>query len=132
VNPVEIHILDGPLSPAPPWPGAQVGARVIFEGIVRPLENDRPIVALDYEAYQPMAERQLHHLASQLLNEHHLLAIVVQHSRGRVRVGECSFRLLIASRHRKEALAAMDQFIDRLKQEVPIWKSPVFLENTVP
>jgi molybdopterin synthase catalytic subunit len=39
--------------------------------------------------------------------------------------GQCSFRLQVASAHRAEALAAMTEFIDRLKRDVPIWKSPV-------
>lgn len=124
---VQVHIIVGPLGPlaAADWRPAGAGAVVWFEGIVRPEEAGEVIVGLDYEAYEPMASRTLEQLARQVMDEHALIAVVVEHSRGRVPAGMCSFRLRIASRHRKAALVAMDQFIDRMKQDVPIWKSPV-------
>ena len=104
------------------------GALVVFEGIVLPREDGRPITALDYEAYQPMAATQLRRLGEEMVRRHGLLGLSVEHSRGRIRVGECSFRLRIASRHRPEALRATEQFIDRLKRDVPIWKTAVFAD----
>ena len=125
---ISTHILPGPLPPEPvAWqspPGA--GAVVRFEGVARPREGDRAIDALDYEAYEPMASRTLRGLAERICAEHGLLGICVEHSAGRVAVGECSFRLRVAGAHRREALAAMGQFIDQLKQDVPIWKKPVW------
>jgi molybdopterin synthase catalytic subunit len=126
---IEVSITDGPLSDAPqPWRLAEAGAVVSFDGVVRGTEDDRAIEALDYEVYDPMATRQLTQLARSLLGQHGLIAIRVEHSRGRVPVGRCSFRLQIASKHRKEAIRAMDAFVDRLKQDVPIWKKAVFAE----
>ena len=127
---IHIHIVDGSLADtAPAWPGfdeGSAGALLRFDGIVRRLENDRPIVALDYEAYEPMASRQIRQLAEELTGEFGLLGVFVEHSRGRIPVGKRAFRLRVASGHRKEALQAVDRFIDRLKQNVPIWKSPVY------
>ncbi len=123
---IAIHIIPGPLGPAQPWAhAAGHGASVTFEGIARPTENGQPISALDYDAYEPMASRMIHRIAAELIRKHGLIGLCVEHSTGRVRVGQCSFRLRIASHHRKEALAAMDEFIDLLKKDVPIWKSPV-------
>ena len=121
---VRIAIVDGPLAP---WhgdgaPAGEVGAAVVFEGIVRATGGGRRIEALEYEVYQPMAQRMIESICAALLAHHGLLAISVEHSRGRVAVGERSFRLVIWSKHRKEALAAADEFIDRLKRDVPIWK----------
>lgn len=124
---IDVHITDGPLpavDPAPPDPAA--GAVLSFDGIVRPREEDREIVALDYEAYEPMAGRELRTLAEDVARRHGVLAIHARHSRGRVGVGECSFWLRVASRHRKEGIAALDEFIDRMKRDVPIWKTPVY------
>ena len=121
-----INILDGPLPPhlaAPPEAGA--GAWLMFEGIVRATENGQAIDSLHYQTYDPMAQETLAELARDVAARHGLTAIHVQHSRGTVPVGACSFRLLIQSPHRKPALAAMDEFIDRLKRDVPIWKSSV-------
>lgn len=121
-----VSITDGPL---PPASGAScdagprgTGAAVAFEGIVRPTEAGEPLAALVYEAYEPMASRQLAALAQEMLDRHGLLEIRVEHSRGRVPAGARSFRLTIHARHRREALAAMGEFIDRMKRDVPIWK----------
>jgi molybdopterin synthase catalytic subunit len=128
---IAVSIIDGPLADvAQPWWPDGAGAVVSFEGVVRPTEDDRPIQALDYEAYDPMATQQLSRLAQSVLEDHRLIAVRVDHSRGRVSVGRCSFRLRIASAHRKEAIRALDLFIDRLKQDVPIWKKPVFVEGS--
>lgn len=108
-------------------PTHAIGATVVFEGIVRTDEAGRAIRALSYEAYEPMATNSLTELARDILSKHGLIAITVEHSRGEVAAGERSFRLTIDSAHRKEALAAMDEFIDRMKRDVPIWKSPIYI-----
>ncbi len=126
---ITVEIIDGPLPPLVDVPVQGAGATIIFNGIVRPLEGTDAIAALDYEVYSPMAQNVLESLATEMLKIHDLLAIHVWHSRGRVGVGQVSFRLHIAATHRKEAIAAMDQFIDRLKQDVPIWKHPVPLDR---
>ena len=105
----------------------QVGATLVFEGIVRANEQGRAIRALSYEAYEPMATNSLTQLANDILSKHALIAITVEHSRGEVLAGERSFRLTVDSAHRKEALAAMDEFIDRMKRDIPIWKSPIYI-----
>ena len=115
-----------------PPPGV-VGAVLRVEGIVRRGEpsdahggDERELLALDYQTYDPMAERELRALARQIAEEHVLSSLVALHSRGRVAVGDVSFVLIVESPHRAEAIAAMSAFIDRLKQDVPIWKKPVW------
>jgi molybdopterin synthase catalytic subunit len=125
---VEVHIVDGPLGPqAPPRDvPANAGAVLCFEGVVRPLEAGRAIAALDYEAYEPMASTLLRRLGEELSRSHGLIDLCVEHSRGRVPAGECSFRLRVASPHRPAALRAVGEFIDRMKRDVPIWKTAVY------
>jgi molybdopterin synthase catalytic subunit len=106
--------------------GGCIGASLRFEGIVRRLEDGRELIALEYRTYDPMAERELHSLARAVAERHGLSSIIALHSRGRVPVGEASFVLEVAAPHRREALAAVTDFIDRLKQDVPIWKQPVW------
>lgn len=122
---VDVHIIQGPLGKPVPWQYASGGGAVLqFEGVVRPIEQNAHITALDYEAYEPMASNLLRRLAEQMIARHSLIGVCVEHSTGRIRAGECSFRLRIAAYHRKEAIVAADEFIDAMKRDVPIWKLP--------
>ena len=139
---VSARIVDGTVTPAheahamgaiPPDTEGSVGAMVRFAGIVRALEpsgepggSHRELAALDYTTYDPMAQREMESLARDVALEHGLVSIVVVHSRGWVPVGEVSFVLVVCAPHRAETLAAVAGFIDRLKRDVPIWKSPVW------
>ena len=128
---IDVQIVDGPVTNGPmsrcDGPDG-AGAVLIFDGVVRGIEDGRRIQALDYEAYEPMAPRQFDALAKDIAAKHRLISLSCHHSRGRVGVGECSMRVRIRSAHRSEALAAMGEFIERLKKDVPIWKTPVWAE----
>lgn len=125
---VHVSIVDGPVLPldSVSSPEETVGARLVFEGIVRRAEGVGHVIALSYEAYEPMASRMLHRIASDVLAAHSLSSIQIEHSRGLVPVGAASLRVIIDSPHRQESLAAMGELIDRLKKDVPIWKMPVW------
>ena len=122
-----------------------VGAWLDFYGIVRELEDPRhrcgprregdaphehdespfPVRALRYEAHEAMAVHQITKILERLGTEHGLEAALVLHRIGEVQVGEASLLVRILSPHREEALRACAQFIDELKQWVPIWKHAV-------
>jgi molybdopterin synthase catalytic subunit len=128
MNAIEVAIHDGPL-PAKCLDCVtdSAGALLTFEGRVRPFEEGRPIRALDYEVYEPMATRLLEEYAAEELHCHKLVGIAIEHSRGRVPVAAISFRMQVSAPHRQPALAAMAHFIDCMKRDVPIWKQPVYL-----
>jgi molybdopterin synthase catalytic subunit len=118
-----IEIIDGPISGAGLHDVPDdAGAVVQFDGRVRGYENDVPIRGLTYEIYDAMAVREFERLIKQTMQRFEVLSMHVFHSRGFVAVGDCSFTLRITSMHRKPALEAMDWFINRMKQDVPIWK----------
>lgn len=125
---IDIRWHYGPLAPEPMPRHEQAGAILAFEGVIRPTEDSKPITAIDYEAYQPMADMQMHELAMATLERFGILAVHVRHSTGRVPVGGVSFRLFIAAAHRAPAIESMAWFIDRMKQDVPIWKRPILTE----
>lgn len=102
---------------------SETGAIVSFQGVVRQSENGQPIKGLYYEAYRPMAEKKIREILLELAQAHPCQAITVVHRTGWVPVGECSLYIEIAASHRKKALALCSDFIDRLKQDVPIWKN---------
>ena len=127
---IEIDIVAGPLPSASSWEVPGAGAVLRFEGVVRAMEQAARITALCYEVYEPMTRRELDRLARDVMHSHELIALRMAHSEGEVPVGATSFRLEVAAAHRKPALAGMDQFIDDMKQRVPIWKVPVWVGQT--
>jgi molybdopterin synthase catalytic subunit len=111
----------GPLTAPPDVAGA--GALAEFTGIIRADENGAPIGGLVYEAYQPMAEQVMRRILAEIAAQHPLLAARVRHRTGPVRIGETAIHLALWARHRGPAFAALTLFMDRLKQDVPIWKT---------
>lgn len=124
---VRVTIIDGPIDTAgvPESRDCGCGAVVTFLGVVRGDESGTPIDALEYTTYDPMAERVLDTLARDAVERFGVRAVFVEHSRGRVGTGECSFRLVVAGAHRRETLDATDWFIERMKRDAPIWKKPI-------
>ena len=129
---VTTRIIDGPL---PPLDDAVVsgdgesGAELIFHGRVRATEDGRPIVALDYEAYGGMAEKELQAVAEETAAKFPLHVLHCLHRIGQVPVGDASLRVTIRAAHRAEAIQALAHFIDQLKDRVPIWKWGVTAEG---
>jgi molybdopterin synthase catalytic subunit len=120
---VDIALQTEPLFLPDTKPLAGAGAVVRFEGRVRGEENGATIDALDYEAYEPMARQQMEKIARELGIIHPCLAVRVRHRVGRVPVGEAAILVEIGAKHRAEAFAFLAEFMDRLKQDVPIWKA---------
>lgn len=128
---VQVSIREGPLGPRDfPPVLTEEGAVLVFEGIVRPLEQGQPIAGLHYDVYSPMAENLLRELADETIIRFRVTRVHVEHSKGFVPAGQCSFRLVVAGLHRQEVFEAAQWFIDRLKEDVPIWKRPVPRESS--
>jgi molybdopterin synthase catalytic subunit len=120
---IEIHFTAEPIVvPPESLPSREIGAAVEFQGLVRELENGDPLAGLFYEAYEPMARRVLERHFEELSAIHPCAAVHFIHRTGWVPVGEASLFIRVLSSHRKEALAFLGDAIDRLKQDVPIWK----------
>ncbi|MEO7317714.1 MAG: molybdenum cofactor biosynthesis protein MoaE [Chthoniobacteraceae bacterium] len=120
---VEIVFTHEPLS-APPlrMESREVGACVEFFGIVREREQGCSLSGLAYEAHEPMARKHLERIFAELAVSHPVEAVVFMHRLGWVPVGEASMFVRVLSAHRGEALAFCGAAIDRMKQDVPIWK----------
>ncbi len=103
-------------------PPPEVGSVVEFRGVVRASENGSPISALRYEAYAPMAVSSMRRILETLAAEHPCHSVHVVHRHGVVPVGETAIAVTVCSAHRGEGFALLSTFMDRLKQDVPIWK----------
>lgn len=106
----------------PLQPAAHSGAWVEFRGLVRDQESGATISALEYEAYSPMAETQMQRIIQDIASRQRCSIVHVIHRIGIVPVGEAAIYVGVAAKHRAEAFAMLGEFMDRLKQDVPIWK----------
>ncbi len=119
---ITVQLTNARIGEQPPLAMATLGAWVEFRGVVRGEENGQTIAALEYEAYAPMAEREMRRLLTELSGAKPCLAARGIHRVGIVPVGEAAIYVGIAAKHRSEAFALLAGFMDRLKQDVPIWK----------
>lgn len=119
-----VHFTNGPIDvPARAHHSREVGAAVEFHGIVREQEGGRAIAGLDYEAYEPMAHRMFGAIFRDIFQRHPVESVTVIHRLGWVAVGEASLYVSVLAKHRGQALAFCGELIDRMKQDVPIWKT---------
>ncbi len=98
------------------------GAVVLFLGTVRDLTGDQVTVALDYEAYGPMAEKKLAEIEAEVRRRWPVGNVAMIHRLGRLAVGDVSVAVAVSCPHRGEAFDAGRYAIDALKELVPIWK----------
>lgn len=102
------------------------GAVCTFQGVARRYSRGREVVHLEYEAYPAMAERKLAEIGAELRERFGVERVAIHHRVGVLAIGEASVAIAVATPHRKEAFAACQYAIDRLKQVVPIWKKEVW------
>lgn len=107
------------------------GAVVVFDGIVRNHTRDRQTLYLDYEAYEEMAAKQMEALSHDAIARFGVRHVTLVHRLGRLRVGETSVLIVVASAHRGQAFDACRWIIDTLKKTVPIWKKETFVDGVV-
>lgn len=98
------------------------GAFVLFEGVVRDHHDGKAVDSIVYDAYRPMAEKEIDRILRDVRREQPDVAVAVLHRLGPLRVGDSSIAIVCASPHRAEAFAACRAMIDRIKETVPIWK----------
>lgn len=101
---------------------ADAGANVLFVGTTRGITDGVVTRGLDYEAHERLAEEQLLGIAGEAVQRFGLAACVVVHRLGAVPVGEASVAVATSAPHRREAFAAAEWIMERIKQAVPIWK----------
>jgi molybdopterin synthase catalytic subunit len=119
---LDLLITDQPLHLAPVVvPGCGAVAR--FDGLVRGEEHGAPIAGLLYEAYPAMAERVMRTILTDLHASQPFDLARVHHRVGFVPVGEPAILMDVHARHRGPAFTVLRLFMDRLKQDVPIWKT---------
>ncbi len=111
--------------------GPANGGVVTFLGTTRDHTGGRRVVSLEYEAYEDMAHRELERIAREAAERFGVRAVSIVHRFGHLNIGEISLVVAVGSSHRREAFAAAQYAVDRIKETVPIWKKEVFEDGEV-
>lgn len=106
------------------------GAVVLFSGEVRDNNKGREVTHLEYEAYEPMADKMIAEILAEAKLRFKLNHVACVHRLGKVEISGCAVVVITGAGHRKEAYDANRFIIDRVKNEVPIWKHEFFTDGT--
>jgi molybdopterin synthase catalytic subunit len=108
-----------------------IGGHSIFLGQVRADEADgKRVAAIDYTAYEEMATERMHSIREDVFRRYPLTCMHVHHSLGVVpRGGICLF-VFTSAPHRREAIKACEETVERIKAELPIWGKELMDDET--
>jgi molybdopterin synthase catalytic subunit len=108
-----------------------IGAHSIFLGQIRADEKDgKKIAAIEYTAYEEMALKKMHGIREAIFEKYPLTCMHVHHSLGKIKSGEICFFVFTSSAHRKAAIEACQETVERIKTELPIWGKEFFEDET--
>ena len=128
-------IVDGPLAGDLLQPdrlaAASTGAIASFLGTVRDHHHGRGVTRLHYECYRPMAETVLAALIADVAERcDRDLAASVFHGTGTMTPGHVSVAIHVACAHRVAAFDACRHLIERIKQDLPVWKREFYTDGS--
>ncbi|XP_072038879.1 molybdopterin synthase catalytic subunit-like [Amphiura filiformis] len=105
------------------------GAISLFIGTTRNNFDGKEVIRLEYDAYIPMAEKEIKKICQVMRQRWEVEHIAVLHRIGHVPISESSVIIAVSSPHRKASLEAVQYCIDTLKATVPIWKKEMYAEG---
>ena len=105
------------------------GAVCAFYGVVREDSRNKKVRFLEYDAYPEMAQKKMREILDEVAVRWPEQRAAIVHRIGRLEIGEASVVIAVGSPHRGESFEACRYVIDRVKQDVPIWKKEVFTDG---
>ena len=105
------------------------GAVVTFSGDVRNHDKGREVSALVYEIH-PSAPQVIQKIAEEVAAKYEVTNVAIAHRYGAIPIGESAFVVAVSAAHRKAALDACEELVERVKAELPIWKYQEFVDGT--
>ena len=109
---------------------ARSGALVVFGGTVRNHHEGRGVTHLTYSAYAPLAERMIREIEREAIARFEVHHCKVVHRTGTLGIGEVAIYAVVRAAHRREAFAAAQYAVDRVKHEVPVWKEEFYADGS--
>ncbi|PWT76831.1 MAG: molybdopterin converting factor [Bacteroidetes bacterium] len=108
-----------------------IGAHSIFLGQVRSDRiDDKTVAAIEYTAYEEMALKKMHDIRESIFGSYDLTCMHIYHSLGKVKAGEISLFVFTSSAHRKAAIDACEEVVERIKAGLPIWGKEIFEDES--
>jgi molybdopterin synthase catalytic subunit len=108
-----------------------IGGHSIFLGQVRADQKEGGIVrAIDYSAYEEMALEKAFEIREDIFAKYPLTCMHIYHSLGEVKAGEICLFVFTSSKHRKAAIDACEELVERIKKELPVWGKELVDNNT--
>ncbi len=101
---------------------ANAGAVNAFIGTVRELTKGKRTLYLEYEAYIPMAVKQLEKIGEEINAQWPDARVAITHRIGKLDISDIAVVISVATPHRKASFEACEFAIERIKEIVPIWK----------
>jgi molybdopterin synthase catalytic subunit len=106
------------------------GATCLFVGTAREVsDGGREVTALHYESYGDLADKRMRDLAAEIFAKWPVTGVAMLHRVGTLDLGEAAVVIACSAPHRPEAFEACRHGIERLKQDVPIWKKETFTDG---
>ncbi len=109
----------------------EAGSIVAFTGTVRNNSSNKSVTRLEFEAYLPMAKKELRKIVDKISADYDIIRVAIQHRIGILPVGGVAVYIAVATPHRAEGFTVCKYIIDTLKKTVPIWKKEVFEDGEV-
>ncbi|MFC3559216.1 molybdenum cofactor biosynthesis protein MoaE [Pedobacter jamesrossensis] len=108
-----------------------IGGHSIFLGQIRKDEIEGKFVsAIEYTAFEELALTKMHEIREDIFSKYPLSCMHVHHSLGKINVGEICLFVFTSSKHRKPAIDACNELVERIKTELPIWGKEIFADNS--
>ncbi len=107
------------------------GGQAIFVGTVRNQTQNKKVLKLVFEAYTPMAIKEMKKIGLTLEERWGALKVVTHHRVGELLVGDIAVIIAVSTPHRAAAFEACQYAIDTLKETVPIWKKEFFEDGEI-
>lgn len=98
------------------------GGTCVFVGTVRDHSAAGSVTGLTYEAWEERAAKRLEEIGGEMLEKWPVRKVALLHRTGDLAIGEASVVVACSAPHRAEAFDACRYGIERLKEDVPIWK----------
>ena len=105
------------------------GGTCVFIGTVRDHSRAGDVTGLRYEAWEELAQARLHEIAGEMFQKWPVCKVAILHRTGDLAVGEMSVVVACSAPHRADAFEACRHGIERLKEDVPIWKKETLVSG---